>query len=98
MRLTRLFIDGELVPGATLPLPRGAAQHIARVLRLQPGDELRLFNGGGGEFEARDVVIASQSFETDPAAHQDRSAHRGDRGEDHQQDRRDPQRKSGQEE
>ena len=43
MRLTRLFIDGGLTPGATLALPVGAAQHIARVLRLQPGDELRLF-------------------------------------------------------
>jgi phenylacetate-coenzyme A ligase PaaK-like adenylate-forming protein len=44
------------------------------------------------------LVIADQSLETDLAAHQERSAHRGDRGEDHQQDRRDPQRKSGQEE
>ncbi|MEO8308993.1 MAG: 16S rRNA (uracil(1498)-N(3))-methyltransferase [Pseudomonadota bacterium] len=58
MRLTRLFIDGELIAGATLPLPRGAAQHIARVLRLQPGDELRLFNGHGGEYAARVGLIA----------------------------------------
>jgi 16S rRNA (uracil1498-N3)-methyltransferase len=57
MRLTRLFIDGALIPGATLPLPRGAAQHIARVLRLQPGDELRLFNGDGNEYEARVGLI-----------------------------------------
>ncbi len=61
MRLTRLFIDGELAPGATLALPVGAAQHIARVLRLQPGDELRLFNGDGGEYEARVGLIARSS-------------------------------------
>jgi 16S rRNA (uracil1498-N3)-methyltransferase len=61
MRLTRLFIDGELTPGAALALPGGAAQHIARVLRLQPGDELRLFNGDGGEYEARVGLIARSS-------------------------------------
>jgi 16S rRNA (uracil1498-N3)-methyltransferase len=61
VRLTRLFIDGELVPGAALALPVGAAQHIARVLRLQPGDELRLFNGDGGEYEARVGLIARSS-------------------------------------
>jgi 16S rRNA (uracil1498-N3)-methyltransferase len=61
MRLTRLFIDAELAPGATLALPVAAAQHIARVLRLQPGDELRLFNGDGGEYEARVGLIARSS-------------------------------------
>jgi 16S rRNA (uracil1498-N3)-methyltransferase len=61
MRLTRLFIDGELLPGTALALPVGAAQHIARVLRLQPGDELRLFNGDGGEYEARVGLIARSS-------------------------------------
>src|SRR5580704_1298696 len=39
-----------------------------------------------GELEARDLVIAGQTLETDLAAHRDRSAHGGDRGEDHQQD------------
>ena len=61
MRLTRLFIDGGLRPGATLALPVGAAQHIARVLRLQPGDELRLFNGDDGEYEARVGLISRNS-------------------------------------
>jgi 16S rRNA (uracil1498-N3)-methyltransferase len=59
--LTRLFIDGALAPGSTLALPVGAAQHIARVLRLQPGDELRLFNGDGSEYEARVGLIARSS-------------------------------------
>lgn len=58
MQLTRLFIDGELVTGARLSLPRGAAQHVGRVLRLQPGDALRLFNGLGGEYEAQIGSIA----------------------------------------
>ena len=57
MRLTRVFIDADLATGSALPLPRPAAQHVARVLRMQPGDELRLFNGGGGEYDARVGVI-----------------------------------------
>lgn len=58
MQLTRLFIDGALVTGANLSLPRGAAQHVGRVLRLQPGDALRLFNGLGGEYEAQIRTVA----------------------------------------
>jgi hypothetical protein len=62
------------------------------------GEKHRVDHTDCGELEARDLIVAGQSLETDPAAHQNWSAHGGDRGEDHQQDRRDPQRKSGQEE
>jgi 16S rRNA (uracil1498-N3)-methyltransferase len=58
MRLTRVHVAGALAPGATLPLPRDAAVHVARVLRLQPGDALRLFTGSGGEYEAQIASIA----------------------------------------
>jgi 16S rRNA (uracil1498-N3)-methyltransferase len=51
----RLFVDpaGDrlLATGRTL-LPEGAARH-ARVLRLQPGSEVTLFDGRGGEWSAR---------------------------------------------
>jgi len=33
-------------------LPDDEAQHLSRVLRLQPGDPLAVFNGDGGEFGA----------------------------------------------
>jgi 16S rRNA (uracil1498-N3)-methyltransferase len=52
MRLTRVFVDNALDSNTTLALPDGAAQHISRVLRLEPGAPLRVFNGKGGEFEA----------------------------------------------
>jgi 16S rRNA (uracil1498-N3)-methyltransferase len=52
MRLTRIFVDATLTTGTALPLPGGPAQHLTRVLRLQVGAALRVFNGQGGEFDA----------------------------------------------
>jgi 16S rRNA (uracil1498-N3)-methyltransferase len=52
MRLTRVYVAAPLATGAQLELPEGAAHHVARVLRLEAGDALRLFNGRGGEFDA----------------------------------------------
>ena len=51
--MPRLFVDAELRPNATLSLPEDAAHHAARVLRLQEGDAVVLFDGRGGEYEAR---------------------------------------------
>ncbi|MBK6864619.1 MAG: 16S rRNA (uracil(1498)-N(3))-methyltransferase [Ideonella sp.] len=47
----RFFIDTPLVAGTDLDLPPGAARH-AQVLRLQPGAEVVLFDGRGGEYAA----------------------------------------------
>lgn len=41
-----------LAAGQTLDLPPGAARHV-QVLRLQPGAQITLFNGQGGEWTAR---------------------------------------------
>ena len=41
-----------LAAGATIAMPEGAAHHALRVLRLQPGDPVTLFNGEGGEYAA----------------------------------------------
>jgi 16S rRNA (uracil1498-N3)-methyltransferase len=49
MRLTRVFIDGPLTPGAIVELARDTASHLAKVLRARSGDELILFNGDGRE-------------------------------------------------
>ncbi len=53
MRLTRVYVEAAVAPGARLLLGGGAANHIARVLRLRSGDALTVFNGSGGEFAAR---------------------------------------------
>jgi 16S rRNA (uracil1498-N3)-methyltransferase len=50
MRLTRVFIDTPLSAGQRLAVEGSAGNHITRVLRLRVGDELTLFDGGGGEY------------------------------------------------
>jgi 16S rRNA (uracil1498-N3)-methyltransferase len=49
MRLSRLYIDSPLALGR-LALPDDQAHYIGRVLRLQPGQEVQLFDGRGAEF------------------------------------------------
>lgn len=50
--MPRFHVPDPLAADTDLALPAGAARH-AQVLRLQPGDEVRLFNGAGGEWAAR---------------------------------------------
>jgi 16S rRNA (uracil1498-N3)-methyltransferase len=52
MRLTRIHVDLPLAAGAEIELPRQAGEHLTRVLRLEPGAALTLFNGAGGEYAA----------------------------------------------
>ena len=52
MRLTRVYVDAPLVPGARLTLAGNAASHLTRVLRLRVGEALTLFNGLRGEYAA----------------------------------------------
>jgi 16S rRNA (uracil1498-N3)-methyltransferase len=50
--MPRFHCLAPLATGLTLSLPAGAARHV-QVLRLQPGDVITLFNGEGGEYDAR---------------------------------------------
>jgi len=50
--MPRFHCPTPLPIGATLELPESAARHV-QVLRLQPGQTITLFNGEGGESEAR---------------------------------------------
>lgn len=52
MRLPRVYLDVPLVPGAILALPEGPGRHLTRVLRLQAGAQLILFNGDGRDYRA----------------------------------------------
>ena len=49
--LPRFHCPTALISGDALSLPPGTARHV-QVLRLQPNDEITLFNGQGGEFKA----------------------------------------------
>ena len=52
-RAPRLYVEIELRPGAKLGLPAAAAHHVARVLRLREGEAVTLFDGRGGEYDAK---------------------------------------------
>lgn len=49
----RFYVAAGLAPGASVELPPEAAHHAVRVLRLGDGDEVVLFDGRGGEWQAR---------------------------------------------
>jgi 16S rRNA (uracil1498-N3)-methyltransferase len=52
MRIPRVYIDQPLRPGLTVLLPDQAGEHVARVLRLDRGAPLIVFNGDGNEYDA----------------------------------------------
>lgn len=52
MRISRVFIDSALQVGSEVDLPRDAVDHLVKVLRLDVGARVTLFNGSGGEYAA----------------------------------------------
>lgn len=53
MNQPRFYCREPLSPGAHIDLPEPVARHAVRVLRLPPGAAIVLFDGRGGEYEAR---------------------------------------------
>lgn len=64
----RLYLDAPLRADTELALPAGAARHV-QVLRLQPGNDVTLFNGQGGEWQAEILRMGRQSVEVRVRAH-----------------------------
>ncbi|QFU21305.1 16S rRNA (uracil(1498)-N(3))-methyltransferase [Shewanella eurypsychrophilus] len=59
MRIPRIYQDSPLVVTETLALDDEAASHIGRVLRMSPGEQVCLFNGGDEDFLA-EIISASK--------------------------------------
>ena len=57
MRIPRIFTAQPLHFGQEILLPEQAGEHVARVLRLERGHPLILFNGDGREFSAEIELI-----------------------------------------
>ena len=53
MNQPRFYCREVLSPGAHIDLPAPVARHAVRVLRLPPGAAVVLFDGRGGEYDAR---------------------------------------------
>jgi 16S rRNA (uracil1498-N3)-methyltransferase len=52
-RTPRIYLDAPLAGGHEVALDRDQANYLLNVLRLERGDELLLFNGRDGEWQAR---------------------------------------------
>lgn len=57
MRAARLFVPLALRAGEDVELPEDRAHYVLSVLRLGCGSELAVFNGEGGEFDAKVVFV-----------------------------------------
>jgi 16S rRNA (uracil1498-N3)-methyltransferase len=63
MRTNRVFVEEALTTDAHREIDGPAANHIARVLRLEAGDAITAFDGRGGEYEARiDAIRKDRVF------------------------------------
>lgn len=67
----RFYFGGKLGNGSEVRLPPDAAHHAARVLRLAVGESVVLFDGLGGEFEARITRIDRGDVSVKTGAHLD---------------------------
>jgi len=68
-RIPRLFTHAALRAGATTQLPELAAHHAVHVLRLREGEAVTLFDGRGGEYDARIAAIARLRVTLEVLAH-----------------------------
>lgn len=61
MRQIRIYTDQSLIAGKRVQLPEQASEHVARVLRLDVGSPVTLFNGDGNEYTAELVSVAKRT-------------------------------------
>ena len=71
MRIPRIYTGQTLSKNTLLELEPGPSAHIARALRMQPGDNLTLFNGEGGEYAATVKTVGKKTVSVEAGAHRD---------------------------
>ncbi|MEO8459491.1 MAG: 16S rRNA (uracil(1498)-N(3))-methyltransferase [Dokdonella sp.] len=60
MRIPRIFVPHPLASGSDVELPVQAGEHLARVLRLERGHPLILFNSDGREYRGEIATLAKR--------------------------------------
>lgn len=63
MRVPRIYEPQPLSAGAVLTLGEDGANHVGRVLRMQTGQELMLFNGQGGQYPATILEVGKKQVQ-----------------------------------
>lgn len=71
--MPRFYCPALLAPGLTLDLPDAVAHHL-HVLRLQPGEEITLFDGRGGQYQASINNVDKRRASATILAHEAREA------------------------
>lgn len=65
----RLFVDEPLAEGTAVTLDGGAANYLANVMRLRPGDPVRLFDDRSGEWLAEVADVAKRAIRLTVTTH-----------------------------
>ncbi len=63
MRLIRVHVEEPLARGARVAMRGPAAAHVRRVLRLEAGDAVTLFNGDGADYPSRISALSRNAVE-----------------------------------
>ena len=64
MRIPRIYCAQRLQEGSNVVIDKAASHYLAKVLRLQPGRGLTLFNGDGYQYSAVITCVNKKSVET----------------------------------
>lgn len=73
MRISRLYTEQILQPGAVIKLDGDQAHYLGKVLRAKPGQPFALFNGTCGEYFAEVLDVSKNSVSLQLAASQERA-------------------------
>ncbi|HVT05961.1 MAG TPA: 16S rRNA (uracil(1498)-N(3))-methyltransferase [Polyangia bacterium] len=68
MAARRLFVPADRLAAPTATLTGSEHHHVSIVLRARPGDQLTLFDGAGGEVDARILRIGRDQTEVELGA------------------------------
>lgn len=83
MRIPRIYSATQLDTDASVELDSAASNHVGKVLRMKPGQQITLFNGSGTDFTAtitdvtKKQVIASIDSSIDVASESPLNTHIG---------------------
>ena len=61
MRIPRIYSSQSLAEGQHIDLDENASRHLSKVLRMQAGRELIVFNGEGGEYRAEITEVSKKT-------------------------------------
>ena len=69
---TRIYQAIQLTPNTLIQLDEQASHHLARVLRSEPGEDVIIFNGQGGEYSGKIAEIAKKHVMVNLQEYRDR--------------------------